>query len=332
MFLEILTNRYRDRGIEKCSEFLVNSIKCNQQSVFHNTPPNPQPELWIALKKHRCLKNYIDNQFMTTSMKQTILEDFTSAQRTYTALIKFSQICKKRLAKSTIDTDLYMNPINKKHINSICIHQNSTNYWFTVGDLINHINSALSNSPYYYADPLEIKNPYTNIPFTDAQLYTIYFKIRASTFLLPILFHNFFLCGFDLVQFRLNNETEIRENFIKRHIYMGDEDVLYGEITSMIFTSRRRKRLMRIHPEIPKNEVIKIMRPYLYLYMVASYHVCGLEKTAIATDILCKKLTDFFEFNPQFGRIIYRKGRLHKFNLEHPKFGMADAKQSLSNT
>jgi len=113
---------------------------------------------------------------------------------------------------------------------------------------------------------------------------------------------------------------------------MGDEDVLYGEITSMIFTSRRRKRLMRIHPEIPKNEVIKIMRPYLYLYMVASYHVCGLEKTAIATDILCKKLTDFFEFNPQFGRIIYRKGRLHKFNLEHPKFGMADAKQSLSNT
>ncbi len=333
MFLEILTKiNNRKKGKEKETEFLVNSIKCNQQSGFHNTPVNPQPELWIALKKHRCLKNYIDNQFMTTSMKQTILEDFTSAQRTYTALTKFSQICKKRLAKSTIDIDLYMNPINKNHINSICIHQNSTNYWFAVGDLINHINSALSNSSYYYAEPLEIKNPYTNIPFKDAQLYTIYFKIRASTFLLPVLFHNYFLCGFDLVQFRLNNETEIRENFIQRHIYMGDEDVLYVEIISMLFTSRRRKRILRIHPEIPRSEVIKIMRPYLYLYIVASYHVCGLEKTTIANDILIKKLFDFFEFNPQFGRIIYKKGRLHKFNLEHPKFGMADAKHSLSNT
>ena len=332
MFIEILTkinNKEKDKEKDKGTEFLINNIKCNQQSGFHNTPPNPQPELWIALKKHRCLKEYMDNPFMTADTKQQILDNFASAQRTYIAFIKFSQICKKRLAKSTIDIDLYMNPINKIHINSICIQQNSTNYWFAVGDLINHINSALSNSPYYYAEPLEIKNPYTNIPFTDAQLYTIYFKIRASTFLLPVLFHNFFLCGFDLVQFRLNNETEIRENFIQRHIYMADEDVLYGEIKSMIFTSRRRKRL---HPEIPKNEVIKIMRPYLYLYMVASYHVCGLEKTTIANDVLGEKMFDFFEFNPQFGRIVYKKGRLHKFNLEHPKFGMADAKHSLSNT
>ena len=326
MFLEILTE-INNKGKE--TEFLINTIKCNQQSVFHNTPVNPQPELWIALKKHRCLKEYMDNKFMTADMKQTILENFASAQRTYTALTKFSQICKQRLAKSTIDTDLYLNPINKNHINSLCIHQNSTNYWFTSADLINHINSALTNSPYYYADPLEIKNPYTNIPFTDAQLYTIYFKIRESTFLIPVLFHNFFLCGFDLVQFRLNNETEIRENFIQRHIHMADEDVLYGEIISMLFASRRRKRMLRIHSEIPKNEVIKIMRPYLYLYMVASYHVCGLEKTSLATDVLCQKMFDFFEFNPQFGRIIYRKGRLHKFNLEHPKFSMINAKHSI---
>lgn len=331
MFLEILTNKVknRDRDRDRGTEFLINNIKCNQQSAFQNIPPNPQPELWIALKKHRCLKNYMDNQFMTADMKQTILDNFASAQRTYIAFTKFSQICKQRLAKSTIDTDLYLNPINKNHINSICIHQNSTNYWFTSADLINHINSALTNSPYYYADPLEIKNPYTNIPFTDAQLYTIYFKIRASTFLIPVLFHNFFLCGFDLVQFRLNNESEIRENFIQRHIHMADEEVLYGEITSMIFTSRNRRRLIRIHPEIPKNEVIKIMRPYLYLYMVASYHVCGLEKTSLATDVLCQKMFEFFDFNPQFGRIIYRKGRLHKFNLDHPKFSMIDAKQLL---
>lgn len=278
--------------------------------------------------KHQILYEYLNNMFMSEKDKEEILKIFQKSQRAYNAFSKLTQIYKCKKAKTTISTDLYLNEIPKDHRNAICIHTNATNYWFMIGDLCNHILAALTNSPYYFADPISIKNPYTNIPFTDAQLYTIYFKVRASTFLLPILFHKFFLCGFDLVQFRLDNEAEIRESFIRRHIQVSEEEVLYSEIKVMLFHHHRRSK--RIHPTIPKPEFIKIMRPYFYLYMVAKYHICGLEKVSVAKDVLYDKLEALFEFNPNFGRMYMKRKGKTSYDLEHPKFGLNDAIQSLS--
>jgi len=283
----------------------------------------PQPKT-----KHQILYEYLDNMFMPATDKEEILKIFQKSQRTYFAFSKLAKIYKSKKAKTTISIDLYLNEIPKDHMNAICIYTNATNYWFMIGDLCNHIFAALTNSPYYFADPIPIKNPYTNIPFTNAQLYTIYFKVRASTFLLPVLFHKFFLCNFDLVQFRLDNETEIRESFIRRHIRTSEEDVLYSEIKLMLFNHRRRSR--RIHPTIPKPELIKIMRPYFYLYMVSKYHICGLEKVTVAKDVLYDKLEELFNFNPQFGRMYLKRNNKTSYDLEHPKFGLNDAINSLS--
>ncbi|MFY7729234.1 MAG: hypothetical protein ACOVRN_06940 [Flavobacterium sp.] len=72
------------------------------------------------------------------------------------------------------------------------------------------------------------------------------------------------------------------------------------------------------------------MRPYFYLYMVSKYHICGLEKVEVAKDVLYDKLEELFELNPQFGRMyLKRKGKI-SYDLEHPKFGLNDAIQSLS--
>lgn len=278
--------------------------------------------------KHQILYEYLNNMFMPATDKEEILKIFHKSQRTYNGFAKLAQIYKSKNAKSTISTDLYLNEIPTTHTNAICIHTNATNYWFMIGDLCNHIFAALTNSPYYFADPIPIKNPYTNIPFTNAQLYTIYFKVRASTFLLPVLFHKFFLCNFDLVQFRLDNETEIRESFIQRHIHASEEDVLYSEIKLMLFNHRRRSK--KINQTIPKPEFIKIMRPYLYLCMVAKYHICGLEKVTVAKDVLYDKLEELFEFNPRFGRMYLKRNGKISYDLEHPRFGMNDAFNSLS--
>ena len=291
--------------------------------IISNIAYKPQPKTKIEL-----LHEYLDNMFIPKIDKEDILRIFCKAQRTYNGFSRLAQIYKSKNVKSTISTDLYLNEIRTDHRNAICIHANATNYWFMIGDICNHILAALTNSPYYFADPLPIKNPYTNIPFTNAQLYTIYFKVRASTFLLPILFHNFFLCNFDLVQFRLDNEAEIRESFIRRHIHTSEEPILHAEILIMLFHHRRRNK--RIHPTIPKPELIKIMRPYYYLYMVAKYHICGLEKVTVAKDILYEKLEELFEFNPQFGRIYIKRRGQNSYNLEHPKFGLNDAITSLS--
>ena len=291
--------------------------------IISNIAYKPQPKTKIEL-----LHEYLNNMFIPKTDKEDILRIFCKAQRTYNGFSRLAQIYKSKNVKSTISTDLYLNEIRTDHRNAICIHANATNYWFMIGDICNHIFAALTNSPYYFADPLPIKNPYTNIPFTNAQLYTIYFKVRASTFLLPILFHNFFLCNFDLVQFRLDNEAEIRESFIRRHIHTSEEPILHAEILIMLFHHRRRNK--RIHPTIPKPELIKIMRPYYYLYMVAKYHICGLEKVTVAKDILYEKLEELFEFNPQFGRIYIKRRGQNSYNLEHPKFGLNDAITSLS--
>ena len=307
-------------------EFILNKHKEHNEYVpfiVSSIAYKPEPKTKIKI-----LHEYLDNMFIPANDKEGILKTFHKSQRTYYAFSRIAQIYKFKNAKSTISIDLYLNEIPKEHRNAMCIHANATNYWFMIGDLCNHIFAALTNSPYYFADPLLIKNPYTNIPFTNAELYTIYFKVRASTFLLPILFHKFFLCNFDLVQFRLDNEADIRESFIRRHIHVSEENILYAEILLMLFHHRRRNR--RIHATIPKPEFIKIMRPYLYLFMVSEYHICGLEKITIAKDVLRDKLKELFEFNPRFGRMyIKRKGKI-SYDLEHPKFGLNDAIASLS--
>jgi hypothetical protein len=306
------------------TQFIISSLQYAHDNRIKSNINDPIK----VLSKHRILKEYQDNVFIPSESKRKMLIDFCVAQRTYFAFSRLAQIYKFRNTKNTISIDLYLNEISKEHRNAICIHANATNYWFMIGDLCNHIFAALTNSPYYFADPLPIKNPYTNIPFTNAELYAIYFKVRTSTFILPILFHKFFLCNFDLIKFRLDNEAEIRESFIRRHIHATEEPILYAEILLMLFHNRRRNRF--IHPTIPKPEFIKIMRPYLYLFIVSEYHVGGLEKVTIAKVVLRDRLKELFQFNPRFGRIyIKRKGKT-SYDLEHPKFGLDDAITSLS--
>jgi hypothetical protein len=273
--------------------------------------------------KQQLLHEYNNNLFIPSKDKEEILRIFQITQRAYNGFTRLAQIYKFKNAKTTISTDLYLNEISKDNRNAICIHIKSTNYWFMIGDLCNHIYAALTHSPYYFADPIPIKNPYTNIPFTDAQLYTIYFKVRASTFLLPVLFHKFFLCNFDLLQFRLDNESEIRESFIHRYLHTTEETILFNEIQIMLLHRR-------VHPNTPKSEFVKIMRPYLYLYMVSKYHINGLEKSAISSNVLYTKLNQLTEFNPRFGRMYIKNKGKKSYDLEHPKFGWNDAIQSLS--
>ena len=45
---------------------------------------------------------------------------------------------------------------------------------------MNIINKSIINCPDMFVEPLDIKNPYTNIPFSKAGSYNIYFKINKT--------------------------------------------------------------------------------------------------------------------------------------------------------
>ena len=272
----------------------------------------------ICGNKHRAFHAYRNNVFFNKQMRTELQDTFYRAQRQYFAFAKLAQIYKTKYAKSTIKTDLYLNQIDTKHKNSIQIRQDGTIYWFTLIDLMNHIETALTYSPYYFPEPTEIKNPYTNITFPKSVLYTIWLKIRASTYRMPSLLQNFVLCGFDRNKFTLNHDTEIREQFIRRYIYNGQPDTLFEEIEDMLGICD-----MTIHPDIPREPIIKILRPYLYLYMVARMYVQGLEKKTHALLILTHRLRVLRKFNPGFGRYMVIKG-VRIYNLDHPIYRIRD--------
>ena len=61
-----------------------------------------------------------------------------------------------------------------------------------------NINKSIINCPDMFVEPLDVKNPYTNLPFSKADLYNIYFKISKTRLNQPILFHAYFNCNFNI--------------------------------------------------------------------------------------------------------------------------------------
>ena len=138
------------------------------------------------------LEPLLSNVEIEEDKRDEILNNFYRSQTVYKILCKAARRFKVRNAKTnTIDTDLHMNPLSsiKEHLKiDVFDDESRTIYTFRMSNLIAIIKAALSNAPEFFADPYEIKNPYTNIPFTMAQLYSIYFTLNKSTFILPNIF------------------------------------------------------------------------------------------------------------------------------------------------
>lgn len=165
------------------------------------------------------LYNILNNVFMSEEIKEKYFSMFTKIQKIRYSLKKFGFICKFKKMKIQVDYDLLLNPINIHDNNTICIIQDNFKYFFTVRDLINIIETALSNAPGFFVNILTPKNPFNNISFSLSCLYNIYFKLKQSQYIMPILFHLFFLSNFDKIDFVLEYEAIIRDYAIKKFIY-----------------------------------------------------------------------------------------------------------------
>ena len=250
--------------------------------------------------KFQYLKDILNNNFIEPVVKELFFNTFTKIQRTYRFLSKIVYKYKFNKAETQIHTDIYLSPITEKDINVIVIFQNNKKYLFKINDLINILNSALGNTSYFFATPIVSKNPYNNIPFSKADLYNIYFFIKNSTFIMPILIHNFFLSNFNLTKFKIDNEDNIREYAVRNHIENSSQNILINTIAVMLSTNKYTQRI-RIHKDFPKKKLIDIMKPYLYLYLTTNYGT-ELNKRSEYEYRLNKKLKLFGKFNPKFGR------------------------------
>ncbi len=263
-----------------------------------------------GVSKFIFLKNSIENIFNTKEHKTKILDIFCKLQRTYHALSRLSYIYKYKKTKTTTTTDMYMNDFSPCQKNVICIYQNGSKHSFSTTDLVKIINNALFNSPYFFAEPLSIKNPWNNVPFTKANLYNIYFFIKNYNSVVPILFHNYFLTNFNLTKFKKNNEFLIRNYSINSYIANSSTSELYSSIIQMIYENNYRNKL-RVHSRFPRDKLVEIFRPYLLLFYKSKYAFGEMCKQKYYI-VLKNKMKNFIQYNPKFGR-----RRVDMFQNEH---------------
>jgi len=284
-------------------------------------------------KKNYSIKNkfkyfieQINNIFLTREKKEDFINVFCGIQKTYFALSRLAYMYKYKKAKIVVDFDLGLNPIDINNKNSICLFQEKNKYYFRINDLINIIDTALSNSSNFFSDILILKNPYNNVPFNKSTLYNIYFNIISKTFIVSELIHKFFLSNFDIDKFEKDYEYLLREYSIQNYVKNTNCDMLYGSVLLMLdqynYNIINDDDTIKIHYNFPKKQLVNIMRPYLLLYYTHKYSLINIKKMD-SKHILYKKLNDFYTFNPNFGRIIikvhsyFSKNIIKKYNFTY---------------
>ena len=261
--------------------------------------------------KYAYIKNTFNNPFYSTEYKAEFIHKFCDAQRHYQALCKFAYKWKWNRATYTIKHDLLLNPIEPHQYFVLPLLHAGKKYLFTKSDLTNIVETALTNSPYIYAEPLPIKNPYNNLVFDKSHLYTIYFFMKHRMFTLPTVFHQYFLYNFHLKLFRDNNEALIRKMHISSMIKTNNTTILRRDINTMIrqyndhCISTTKK--ISIDPDFPSDVLFRAMTPYLHLFYTSTYALDIAEKSS-AMNNLKYQLDRFHKISPTFGRKFIQMG------------------------
>ena len=290
-----------------------------------------QKPIKTKTQKHRYKNNYtqlqliLNNMFINENIKFQIFQIWVKTIKTRNAFKLLLKLYKYKKSKLQINTDLCLNPIDPNHKNAMMIYHDGSKYLFVLSDLINHIETAICNCNWWFAEPLTCKNPYNNLPFSKSILYNIYFRIRESGYLMPVLIHNYFLCDFNLKIFLLENEYLIRDTYIKRFVKTSSSITLLPDIFDLLCSNHFDIEDDDYSKE--KDEFVEIMRPYLYLYYISKHSVYGTAKRMISQNLLDYKLNELYLYNPKFGiKIMKRseKGFVKSINIDHKKFTMND--------
>lgn len=253
--------------------------------------------------------------------KELFVNYFCKVQKTYNALNKLIFIYKFKKSKIVVNTDLALNEIDINQKNIICIRHDDVKYLFKITDLINITNTSLTNNHQFFSEPLCIKNPYNNLPFSKSTLYNIYLFIKFKTHLLPILFLYFFYCDFNLDCFKIKHEYLLRQCAIENYVYKSPSNILIKEINKMIKTfndnciKSKIKYKILIDEEFPSDKLIKIMKPYLLISFYSKYSLLPYKKIEMS-NMLKYLLIRFNKFNPQFGRKKYKLIMGYKKNFK----------------
>ena len=284
----------------------LSSFKHISEELMHAAP-----ERCFTALKYKILQDaVITNRFICKAKQNFLLSKFSASQKIYHNLIKAVRKYKaKRAAKDLYNVDFHMNlfeTIAPKHLVNIYDSKTSATYTFRISNLISHINTALSNSEEFFSHPHEIKNPYTNIPFSKAQLFFIYQCIEESNFIIPTMFHSYFKCFFDLDRFSEENEPMLRNIIIRSFLKNALPEQRKEQIIAMLQDYNYYIPDVMIHAAFPRDALLEAFNKYLKNYLQAEYSLCPAVKHKAREDLIAD-ISYFGKCNPTFGRLIYHR-------------------------
>lgn len=298
-----------------------------QQKILFQLSKTTSKTPWQT--KFNELKYILGNGFLSADDKSEYIRILCKIQKTYHALNKFAYIYKYKHSHLNVGVDLCLNIIHEGEPNVICILDKKTRYLFNIRELVTVIHTGLSSSSFFFHKSMSPKNPYTNMPFNKSTLYNIYFFVKFKTQLYPDLFHKFFECNFNIKLFSTRYEYVIREYIINQYIKTASVEEQYDEIKYMFAVMNETPSLelnICIDDEFPKKRLVKIMKPYLSLWVLSMYSsIMSVRQSSFK--YLGRKIVKFHEYNPAFGRRfmkVVRKNNnitlVEEFNDDHINF------------
>ena len=260
-------------------------------------------------QKYKCLYELLQNFLIENNKEDQLVfrETFFKIQRIYYVLNRFAYKWKFKKAKIIVNTDMCLNELTEGNTNVISIIQDKSKYLFNIRDLINIVETALTSSNNFFIQPKCVKNPYNNVPFNKSTLYNIYFFVKFNTHYYSELFYKYFNCDFNLTTFKHSHEYILREKVISTYVYKSAANILYDEIIYMIdefndmISGIHSMNKLLIDKNFPKDKLIKIMQPYLYLFIKALYSYHPTDKRNF-TFYFKQGMMRFYKFNPHFGK------------------------------
>jgi hypothetical protein len=251
---------------------------------------------------------YHENPFYGEKTKQQILHEFMKIQKTYMAFKRFAYLWKYKRAPMTVTTDLYFTDIDLQKDSTFILYQNNAKFSFKMSELLRVIETAVCH---HFEDNFEIehqrpKNPYNKIVIEKHNLYNIYHHILLQTKMsMPIFYRLWFKQNFDLRSFCRKNDLLLKEICVKNYVATLNVNSfrVYEDVKTMISENRNTIKWW-IHPNFPKEEVVKKVRSCLYEYYMMNLLISIPEDAYSSYEKeLYRKLTTIYFKDRSFGMI-----------------------------
>ena len=297
-------------------------------NLFNRIPLHDFSQRFTILKYVR------DNNLFTSATKNEIFELFARYQHELVVLngvVRRKKYSKMKFAGEDCDfTGVPLSDIS--HNLKMTIVNCGIKYIFRISDLINIINKSLTYREELFLVIQPAKNPYTNIPFTKANLFNIYYHIRYNTrIVIPVLFHLFYTTSFDKNEFSNRYEAVVLDNSIQDYIDEFQEahlvEIGHEWIKKFKHHKKQKYDALSIHKKYPIKNFLRLLRPILKLYLIHSHTLTSSMKYSSFTKA-CTLMVDMLENNADFGKqpnvqpkqVVFkslRKLNTHSFSIKN---------------